>query len=280
MIRHVSLRREDFDLHYRVYGSGTPILLLSGGPGFDCDYMIPVAQEVAKERQAVLVELRGTGRSIPPVIDASTINAAKMVGDLEALRESLRQERWSVLGHSAGAVLAMHYAVRHPQRIAPLVLANSGPITHASVAAQMDNVLCRLAPEERDALKKTPPDNLARMLQILLPAFFFDRAAMPAIENELGGQHLHPDVSRLIGADMMGPGTDLRPQLKDFAAPVLIVAGRQDPLDPVIQEEIHQALKNSSVRLLDRCGHYAWIEQPAEFYSTVREFLRGAEAGA
>lgn len=36
-VREGKLDRGGFDLHYRIYGSGTPLLVLSGGPGFDCD---------------------------------------------------------------------------------------------------------------------------------------------------------------------------------------------------------------------------------------------------
>ena len=64
------ISREGFDLWYRTYGSGRPVLVLSGGPGLDCDYMEPVAQELARKNQAVLVEQRGTGRSRPPVVSS------------------------------------------------------------------------------------------------------------------------------------------------------------------------------------------------------------------
>jgi proline iminopeptidase len=68
------ISREGLDLWYRTYGSGRSVLALSGGPGLDCDYVEPVAQELAKKSRAVFVELRGTGRSCPPVVDAETVS--------------------------------------------------------------------------------------------------------------------------------------------------------------------------------------------------------------
>lgn len=71
----------------------------------------------------------------------------------------------------------------------------------------------------------------------------------------------------------MAPGMDLRPALRQLNVPALVVAGRQDPMDPAMQYELHLALKSSRLVLLERCGHFAWLEQPREFYSAVREFL-------
>jgi proline iminopeptidase len=58
--------RERFDLYYRSLGTGEPILILSGGPGDDCDYLLPVASDVAKYAHAILLEQLGTGRSLLP----------------------------------------------------------------------------------------------------------------------------------------------------------------------------------------------------------------------
>ncbi len=70
----------------------------------------------------------------------------------------------------------------------------------------------------------------------------------------------HDDTGQLLAADEMAPGMDLRPALQRLSVPALIVAGRQDPIDPAMQDEIHRALKKSRLVLLDRCGHFAWLE--------------------
>jgi hypothetical protein len=64
------ISRNGFDLYYRSFGSGEPVLILSCGPGDDCDYMLPVATEVTKYAHAILLEQRSTGRSLPPRVDA------------------------------------------------------------------------------------------------------------------------------------------------------------------------------------------------------------------
>jgi proline iminopeptidase len=261
------IARPGFDLHYRLFGQGKPLLVLSGGPGFDCDYLEPVARELAASNLTILVELRGTGRSRPPEINAQTVNLKLYLADLEALRESLNLDRWTVLGHSAGANLAMNYAIAFPARVKALVLVNSGPVRQSLVGAMMDNIFLRLTPEQAAAAKRAP------LFQTLLPGYFFDREKAAQMVATFRVDSYHGDVGQLMAADEMGPGMDLRPALERLSLPALVIAGRQDPLDPGMQEEIHLALKNSRLVLLDRCGHFSWLEQPAALYSAIREFV-------
>jgi proline iminopeptidase len=267
-VREGKTERAGFDLHYRVYGNGTPVLVLSGGPGFDCDYMEPVARELASSSNStVLVELRGTGRSRPPRVDRETVNLKLYLADLEALRESLRIERWILLGHSAGANLAMNYAIAFPYRVAALVLADSGPVRQASLGAIADNIFLRLSPEQSAAARNRPS------FQTMLPGYFYDPEKARAMIAGFHAESYHDDVGRLLAVDEMAPGMDLRPALQRLSLPALIIAGRQDPMDPAMQYEVHLALRESRLVLLDRCGHFAWLEQPEGFYAAIRKFL-------
>ena len=152
--REGKIARPGFDLHYRLFGQGKPLLVLSGGPGFDCDYVEPVARELAASNMTILVELRGTGRSRPPEINRQTVSLQLYLGDLEALRESLKLDRWTVLGHSAGANLGMNYAMAFPARVEALVLLNSGPVRHSLLEKMMAGIFLRLTPEQAAAAKR------------------------------------------------------------------------------------------------------------------------------
>lgn len=274
------ISREGFDLWYRTYGSGRPVLVLSGGPGLDCDYMEPVAQELAKKNQAILVELRGTGRSRPPVVNAETVSVKTYLADLEALREHLKVERWTVVGHSAGGSLGLFYAAAHPASVEALVLISSGHVVWEADNAVTDNALMRLCPGERQQLEElgkstvgTPDERVAARMKLMAPGYFFDRDKAAAMVAAMKPGSFHADTMMLLMRDTLYPGMDLRPALKDFARPVLVIAGRQDPLDPKVQYEIHLALKDSTLELIPRCGHFPWVEQPERFYEAVDRLL-------
>jgi proline iminopeptidase len=161
----------------------------------------------------------------------------------------------------------MNYAIAFPDRVAALVLADSGPVRQTSLEALSDNIFLRLSPEQSAAARDRPS------LQTLLPGYFYDREKAKAMIAGFRAESYHGDVGQLLAADEMAPGMDLRPALQRLSVPALVIAGRQDPMDPAMQYEIHLALEKSRLVLLNRCGHFAWLEQPEGFYTAIRDFL-------
>jgi proline iminopeptidase len=99
---------------------GLPVVVLHGGPGGGCSpamrrYFDPAIWRV------ILFDQRGCGRSRPhaSVEDNTTWH---LVRDIEAIREALGIDRWTVFGGSWGATLALLYAQAHPDRVRNLVL--------------------------------------------------------------------------------------------------------------------------------------------------------------
>jgi proline iminopeptidase len=271
------LPRGNFDLYYRVAGVGRPVVILSGGPGDDCDYLMPVAKDVARSAQAIVPELRGTGRSIPPLIDQGTISVAAYLDDLEALRVSLRIDRWTVIGHSAGGLLAMRYAAAYPRHVDKLVLLDTVPVASELLIPLNDNILDRFSAVERDrmaALLQSSSSDAQHDVALLQAAvFFFDRKLGAKIVTDIAKTY-HADVGRLLGGDLIPPdGYNLRPSLKDFERPVLVLSGRQDPMDPLMAAETATAFKHSTLRFIDRAGHFSWFEQPEQFEIALNAFL-------
>lgn len=266
--------RQGFDLYYHAYGGGEPILVLAGGPGLDCDYMKPVARKLAATHWSVLPELRGTGRSLPPEMSASTISLKQYLTDLEALRETFELRRWIVLGHSAGAIMALNYAIACPARVQALVLMDSMPVRQSLTGSMFDTIFMRLTPKQAGVARRH------LTLRGVLPGYFYGREAAVRMIAAFRDESFHGDVYQLLSNDTMGPGVDLRPALRRLPTPALIVAGRQDQCDPGMQYEIYLALKNSRLEILERCGHFAWLEQPRALYAALRQFLEKLQTDA
>lgn len=101
-------------------GHSTPWLLLHGGPGSGSNAAMLAPFDLTSQR-VIVPDQRGAGASRPRG-SARGNHTAQLVADLECLRQLLGLERWHVLAGSWGAVLALAYAARHPQRVASLVL--------------------------------------------------------------------------------------------------------------------------------------------------------------
>jgi proline iminopeptidase len=272
--REAKVPRPGFDFWYRTLGYGAPVVILSGGPGMDCEYVTPVFTEIAKKRLAILPELAGTGRSRASSIKSETAGLAANVAALDALRSSMGHDRWTVLGHSAGAMLAIAYAGAHPDRVQSLVLVSSGSISSRYAAGAMDNIRLRLTADERAATDRAmEKGDIGASILSSTPGYFYDRQKALDFQAQFRPDSFHLDAMKVMNADMHAPGVDLKSALGKLDRPVLVITGRQDPFDPAIQDEIAAAARSSTVVYIDRCGHFPWIEQPRDFFNTVADFL-------
>jgi proline iminopeptidase len=110
------------EVYYEECGSraGRPALVLHGGPGGAINPTMRRFFDPSRWR-VVLFDQRGCGRSRPnaSLEDNTTWD---LVDDIEELRRHLKIEKWAVFGGSWGSTLALAYAIRHPERVAALIL--------------------------------------------------------------------------------------------------------------------------------------------------------------
>ena len=272
------------ELHYSGAGTGTPIVLLSGGPGLSIDYMLPVAQFLPAGYRSIAFEQRGTGRSRSQPFDPETLTLRTVVEDLEALRMRLQQDRLILLGHSWGGMLAMAYAAAHPDRVERLILVGSGGPTLEFQQRFGDNIEARLRPQDVElrhhwltAAKNGVDAAKASIeaLRAIMPGYFFERRAGLAFASDLKVGHLEPDVSARLLAEMRRH-YDSREGLRSLKRPVLILQGHQDPIGEKTAEDIRALIAGSKLVYIDRCGHFPWIEQPEAFRRAIADFLSTA----
>jgi proline iminopeptidase len=98
-------------------------VVLHGGPGSGTQPSVLEWFDLKRQR-VVLFDQRGAGRSEPQG-EILNNDSAKLVADIELIREHLRIDRWMVVGGSWGATLALLYAGRHANRISAMVLRGS-----------------------------------------------------------------------------------------------------------------------------------------------------------
>jgi proline iminopeptidase len=269
------------ELHYTSAGTGTPIVILSGGPGLNIGYMLPVAQFLPSGYRSIAFEQRGTGRSRPQPLDLASLTIPAVVQDLESLRVRLQQDRLTLLGHSWGGMLAMAYAAAHPDHVDRLILVGSGGPTLEFAQRFGDNIEARLRPEDVElrqywlAAAKNGVDSgkaSTEALRAILPGYFFDRYAGLAFARDFTAGHLHPEVNEQLFADMR-KHYDSREGLKNLKRPVLIVQGHQDPIGDKTAEDIRALVAGSRLVYIHRSGHFPWIEQPEAFRKAIADFL-------
>jgi len=276
-----SFERDGVRLYFRTQGAGEPLVLLSGGPGIDVDYLFPLGELLPKTYRLIYLEQRGTGRSLVAAPSRSTVNLDEAIDDVEGLRRHLQVEQLLVVGHSYGGMLAMAYGAKYPTRVERLILIASGGPTMRFAAYFGANIRARLRHEEREEQKYWDGEVAAgrvskqtganKVQAVATPAYFFDRAKGLAFVRAAPPEPVNILTNELIQQDF--EKYDLRDGLSRLAAPVLLVQGHQDPIGDLTAEDIRSSIKNVTVQYLNECGHFPWLEQPDAFRKAVGEFL-------
>lgn len=270
--------REDSKIYYQTFGNGTPILIINGGPGMSSEGFIPLAKQLAKDHTAIIYDQRGTGKSTLASIDHTTVTLDLMIEDIEILRTHLGIEQWIVLGHSFGGMLAYYYASKHPERISAMIQSSSGGMDLALLSSlRIGDGLTSL---QRDSLAfysgkiNRGDDSYQTRLkrgEFLAPAYLYNKKYVPVIAHRL--TQGNSEINSLVWQNMQQIGFDTKNVLKKFDKPVLILQGAQDVLNPDIAQTSHRILTDSKLVIMDRCGHYGWLDRPDIYFREIEKFL-------
>jgi len=256
------------DVTLRVRIAGQPdatatMIALHGGPGNSSDYMRSLEALAGEGLAVVTYDQRGTGQSSEP---SGGYGMASYIADLEAVRQAVGVERFHLLGHSWGGVLALRCAGAYPERLQSLILAGSGVLTPEAAQQGQASRAQRVASLQEQGLL---PEDI-QSISDLLPAYFSDpRFEMPA---ELKNMSYNPEVEQITWAAL--DGDDLAAGLDQLKLPVLLLWGEDDPFGMAYVESARHTLTSADLEivLLEHCGHY-WHECPDAFFSHVRDFL-------
>lgn len=268
------------EIHYKLYGEGTPILILGGGPGDDAVRYESLCELLSKEFMCILVEQRGTGKSKPKVADSTTINLKLTLADFEIIREELNVDNWNVLGFSYGGYLASLYTQEFPDKVSNLILLNSMGLNTKAFGYFLDNINSKLIDSDfeiieywRDSVRIENDRSRAvtEIIKARMPGYFFNREIAINYKKTIMPEHFNFEMGNWIWKDIFE--NDLEKMHLNFQKPVLILQGRQDPLGEGVALSLSNYYKDSELFFIEKCGHYSWIEKPEEVYNLITDFV-------
>lgn len=275
-------------LAYRIVGSGRDTLIvIHGGPGLTMDYLAADFEPLARRHALVFYDQRGTGRSTL-VTDSTALTGARFAEDLEALRRHLRLERVNLLGHSWGAGVIALYAEKHPERFGRLVIVGGLPLTRGGLveafgrlAAGRDTSEKRRMEEAMAARIADPGDAAACHAYYVLwfRPFFADSASMHRSRGDICAGSPDSRRNKIASVDRYTAASlgawDWRPVMRTVESPTLVIQGTEDPLLLESAREWAATIPNSRLLVLDRIGHFPYVEAPERFFPPVETFLAG-----
>lgn len=279
----LSQAQSTFKTHYKIFGTGYPIVIINGGPGMNSNGFNGMAKSIAAlGYQTIIYDQRGTGLSLLDRTDSNTITMDLMVKDLENLRQELKIDQWIVLGHSFGGLLACHYYAQHSGKVSKLIFSSSGGVNLNFLRTVQDRLQHNLTKEQNDSLiyyqqmitqGDTSYSTRYKRAEFLAKAYVYHKSSSPLIAARL--MEVKSQVNALVYRDLNRIKFDHTDKFKQHTIPVLVIQGLNDIISAETAKEIQNSFGSATLVLLDECGHYGWLDAPQDYFGAIEKFLKG-----
>lgn len=282
------------NLYFKIVGSGSYVLVVSDA-GNSSAYLKDLIRKLSETNRVVYYDPRATGKSRFPVISDSTVNFAKAVADIEALRMVLRIPKWSVIAHGFGAKIACAYASQAGDHLAQLVLINpTSMVDHKSGTANgyfdtnedygFSAMLSQDAINRRfESLQRrlqtqiTPTDSVARAKEIMTfqaGTYVHDTLNEPIAADFLYEKVHNVEIKSRVSTKFVPEPFDCVTALRRQNVPVLVVLSQQRFNVPGLVSYWKKSVPDAKVSIIDKAHHFPWLDNPSAFYAQVTPFLQ------
>lgn len=247
------IERGDVRLHYDVYGTRDelPPLLLSHGFSASGRMWDANVGALSDQRRAITWDMRGHADSDAPA-DPSAYGVEQSVGDMAALLDLLGVRRAVLTGMSLGGYLSLAFHVRHPQRVAALILLDTGPGFRSQEPRREWNAYAERIAAEID---REGPAALA---------------GRPEVGDHRDGAGLALTARRVMAQQ----DAHVIESLATIAVPTLVVVGALDTNFLGAADYMAAKIPGARKVVLEGAGHAANIEAADAFNEAALEFLR------
>ncbi len=271
-------------LYVKEIGRGTPVLVLHGGWGAEHSYLLDGFHGLDSTYRLIFYDQRGSLRSPCP---ESHISVQHHVADVEKLRAELNLDAPIIVGHSMGSFLALSYLQQYPNRVGGLVLLGalvpSTPRNDEEMALYRKNErafaeFARAAQERQTASEGLDRDSLSAKERTYRWRIAFAAANIYHIERwrqMMAGRVFYAENAGRATGRTMPQEWNFLPALRALPHPVTVINGDHDLVG--FGGELHRRMfaetPNVEFVLLEKAGHNAWIDQPAQFRTALERAL-------
>ena len=213
--------------------------------------------------RVVRYDLRGHGRSQAP---AGEYGLDEMANDVTGLLDHLEVERAAFVGLSLGGMVGQLLALKSPQRLTALVLAETNARTPDALKGMWQQ---RIAGAIAGGMETQVEGSLARWFT---PEF---RAASPMTVAWIASLIRQTQAAGFIASCQAIEQLDLLDRLAQLRVPTLVVAGELDQAAPVANlQVIAERIPGARYIAIDKAAHLGNIEQATVFTEQVGAFLQ------
>ena len=270
---------DGYRINVEDLGSGFPVIVLHGGPGFDHSMFRPYLDPLADDFRLLYVDERGQGRS--ERVDPETLSLEVFARDVDLLAEALELEAFALLGHSFGAIITTYHAIELGTAAAYVISggADSSEALMADVEASLEALGEAGNPiaESWEREKTVETDEQFHQLWRTQMPFHFHRDPPSGYGDDAVPS---PEVLRHFAKAGYGD-FDYRPKLAGVDKPTLVIVGEHDrTTTPRAARVLHEGIGGSELVLVPDAGHLSFVEEQDFYLDAVRRFLSGVAVQA
>jgi pimeloyl-ACP methyl ester carboxylesterase len=236
-------------LNYTVTGEGPRTVVFTHGLAASGAIWAAQVPAPAGRYRVITWDLRGHGRSAP---DPGPCTLSDLAGDLRAVLDASDTERAVIVGHSAGGVVAMQFALDHPARAAGLVLVGTASECNARARQFYEDLAALAEARGMDPVRKRLGVSAEQARQAPTDPATFAR------------------VARAMASLNAAP---LTPRLAGIRCPTQMIVGEKDFLGAGGSVILHRNIAGSRLAIVPERGHGIFVEDPAGFNALVLDFL-------
>jgi pimeloyl-ACP methyl ester carboxylesterase len=244
-------------------GRGAPIVLLPGLAG-GWRLLAPLARQLARGHEVILLGHRGDGALMPSSVEESLARYAAEVAEVIG---ALRLERPTVFGVSFGGAVALELAVENPGLIGALVVMGSEARFRGGVGATI----------ARRVLERFPLPSDNRFINQFFNLLHGGRPESPALAEFVVGRCWETDQAVMAARLRALEAFDVTDRLWRIDVPSLVLAGNRDVIvAPPQQRALAEAIAGARFEMLDGAGHVGFLTHRDEVARHVRRLVREA----
>ena len=249
-------------------GQGSPLVFVHGFPLDHTMWRQQIA-EFRNTHRVLAVDLPGFGQSSPAAGEMS------IVGFADRLAEFLDQigvtEQVTLCGLSMGGSIALQFALRHPEKLARLILCDCRAVADSPEAQKMRHDLA-------DRVLKQGPEFVAEAMATRLFAASTLAQQPEIVESIQSVIRSTAPASVAGGSRALANREDAVPRLGEIATPTLVLVGSEDMISPPDEmRQIAQRLPHGTLAVIQGAGHMAPLEAPTPVNAAIREWLARLE---
>lgn len=258
-LNQVPILQTNTNLRHLRGGSGFPLVLVHGYLGGAAAWETQV-WELAERFDVIAPELTGFGGSIDGQSCISINGFARQILDFLS---DIDVERFHLLGHSMGGMIAQHMAVSAPERVVNLVCYGTG--SRGVMPDRFETIDMSRERFRVDGVKTTA--------RHIVATWFMDGENAEGYSACIGlGENVTPQTA-MAGLSAM-EAWDGRSALPDIHQPTLVLWGDSDQSYGWSQPEaLWHGISGSNLAVMPGCGHNAHMEKPELFNAIVENFL-------